>query len=76
MTEEILTPEEMRSMGYAANAVPTLLSPAAFAAKCAWLGCEDQNLVPKHFRFSDQISAAAWERVVLAVKRSKALEPK
>lgn len=62
------TPEQMRGMGYAADAEPFELSDLAWAAFCAWINVPMAK-VPPHMRWKPEQSALAWERVANAVSQ-------
>lgn len=60
------TPEQMRSMGYAAGAKPVRLSDDAFIAFCAWVNYPPEKM-QDFMRYKPDETAAAWERVAAAL---------
>lgn len=60
------TPEQMRSMGYAASAEPVRLTDQAWVAFCAWVNLDPER-VPAMQRWKPAETAEAWERVARKV---------
>lgn len=61
------TPDQMRAMGYSADAEPVELSGAAFLAFCAWVNIAPEKM-PGMTKFCPAETAAAWERVADALR--------
>lgn len=60
--------EQMRSMGFAANAEPVRLSDAGWIAFCAWVNLPPKKVPPMQ-RWAPKGAVDAWERVVLALAK-------
>ena len=54
-------------MGFSANAAPVRLSDDAWAAFCAWVNLPPER-VPEMQRYAPPETAAAWERVAIAIR--------
>lgn len=65
------TPDQMRAMGYAANAEPIELSEPAFLCFCAWVNMMPEKMPPMT-RFKPIETAEAWERVARAIPLNNA----
>ena len=65
-TEDRPTPQQMRGMGFAAQAEPVRLSDDAWACFCAWVNL-DPARVPAMQRWKPHETVEAWERVASAL---------
>ncbi len=63
------TPEQMRGMGYAANAEPIMLSDLAWACFIGWMNIPEEKM-PPHMRWKPEQTALGWERVAEAARVS------
>jgi len=63
---EAPSPQQMRAMGYSADAEPIYLSEGAWLAFCAWVNMHPEQMPPQT-RYKPRETAAAWERVAAAL---------